>query len=155
MLTMERGLPGGLHDFVNEMKQLYTSELVYLKCKPVFSHQYALAQLRSAGYRLALASNSIRATVDLMLSRACLASYFDVTLSNEDVSRPKPHPEIYQTAIARLNLDPAQCLVLEDNFNGIKAAERSGAHVMVVDSVHDVSYDAIHREICRVEGGVS
>lgn len=153
MLSLERGLPEGLHGFINEMKQIYTSELVYLKCRPGFAQQYALSQLRAAGYRLALASNSIRATVDLMLSRARLAPYFELTLSNEDVTRAKPDPEIYQTAMERLSLDPARCLVLEDNVNGIKAAQCSGAHVMVVDSVEDVNYDAIVREIRRAEGG--
>jgi beta-phosphoglucomutase len=42
MLTLERGLPKGLHHFINELKQIYTMEMIFQKCKPVFYHEYAL-----------------------------------------------------------------------------------------------------------------
>ena len=42
MLTLERGLPEKLHEFINELKQKYTLELVYQHCKPRFYHEYAL-----------------------------------------------------------------------------------------------------------------
>lgn len=44
MLSLERGLPKGLHKFINDMKQQYTMEIVHAKCKPVFHHQYALSK---------------------------------------------------------------------------------------------------------------
>ena len=40
MLSLERGLPKGLHSFINELKQQYTLETVYTRCKPTFAHQY-------------------------------------------------------------------------------------------------------------------
>ena len=46
MLTLERKFPLGLHKFVNEMKQEYTLEIIYSKCKPTFHHRYALAKLK-------------------------------------------------------------------------------------------------------------
>lgn len=46
MLTIEKGLPKGLHKFINHMKQIYTMEHVYMKCKPLFCHQYALSKLK-------------------------------------------------------------------------------------------------------------
>src|ERR1700733_1488983 len=52
MLTLEHGLPKGLHQFINELKQLYTLEFVYARCKPIFTHEYALSRLRADGYRL-------------------------------------------------------------------------------------------------------
>ena len=70
MLTTERGLPIGLHDFINAMKQEYTMEIVYSRCKPRFFHEFALSRLKKEGYRLAVASNSIRQTVESMLQRA-------------------------------------------------------------------------------------
>ena len=44
MLTVERGLPAELHAFINSLKQQYTLELVATSCKPVFHHEFALAQ---------------------------------------------------------------------------------------------------------------
>jgi len=153
MLSLEHGLPRGLHAFINEMKQVYTTELIHSRCKPLFAHEYALSQLRARGYRLALASNSVRATVDLMVERARLTPYLEFSLSNEDVKKPKPDPEIYRVAVERLELSPSQCLVVEDNLHGIQAAQASGVHVMQVGSVEDVHLDGILTRIRQIEGG--
>ena len=141
MLTLERGLPRGLHQFINEMKQQFTVELVQQKCRPQFHLEYALSRLSADGYRLAVASNSIRQTIELMLGQANLLQYFEFFLSNQDVSKPKPDPEIYENAIAKFGLSPDECLVVEDNPHGIQAAEASGAAVMVVRSTSDVHYN--------------
>ena len=106
MLSMERNLPRALHSFINEMKQQYTMELIYQKCKPIFYHEYALSKLKSEGYRLAVASNSVRNSVEMMMEKSNLIQYVEFLLSNQDVKNPKPHPEIYQTAISRLGLQP-------------------------------------------------
>ena len=143
MLSLERGLPEALHPFISKMKQIYTMEYIYTQCKPVFHHQYALSLLKSAGMRLALASNAVRSSVDMMMEKADLARFFEFTLSNQDVVKPKPDPEIYLTAMSRLKLSPKECLVVEDNKNGIAAARASGAHVLVVKDTNDVTYERI------------
>lgn len=147
MLSRERGLPLGLHALLKDLKQQYTMQLIHAHCKPVFQHQYALARLRDEGYRLALCSNSIARTIELMLDKADLAKYFEFFLSNQDVSRPKPHPEMYQIAIARLQVSARESLVIEDNENGVKAATDAGAHVLRVAGVEDVYYEAIKHRI--------
>jgi len=152
ILTATRGLPEALHSFINEIKQLYTTEIIHTKCKPVFKQEYALAQLRNDGYRLAVASNSIRSTVSLMMSKAALADYLEFQLSNEDVKTAKPSPEIYSKAMDKMGVSPEQCLIVEDNENGIKAAKASGAHVMVVNDVSDVNYPAIKETIRQIQG---
>ncbi len=151
MLSQERGLPKTLHSFINRLKQQYTLDLVHQRCFPSFTHEYALSRLRSEGYRLALCSNSIRDTVEIMMSRARLTHYFDFMLSNEDVKQPKPDPEMYQHAIERLGLTPSEALVLEDNPHGIEAARRSGAHLLEVSSVSDANYQNIIQKICEIE----
>lgn len=153
MLTLERGLPAGLHAFLNDLKQIYTTELIHSRCKPTFAHEYALSRLRDAGYKLAVASNSVRATVELMMERSWLKPYLEVLISNQDVARAKPDPEMYRTAAARLGLEPNECLVVEDNPNGIRAAEGAGCPVLVVGSVHDVHLANIRDAITRAEGG--
>lgn len=153
MLSLDSGLPRSLHGFINEMKQIYTMEIVYTRCKPVFQHQYALSRLRHDGYRLAVASNSIRATVDMMMEKSALASYLEFTLSNQDVARAKPHPDIYAEAARRFGLPPEACLVLEDNANGIEAAKAAGVDVMVVPSPEHVVYEQILAHIRGIEEG--
>ena len=143
MLSKSRGLPSGLHRFVNAMKQKYTIDMVRQRCHPVFQHQYALSNLKASGYKIAVCSNSVRQSLEQMMQRACLDHFLDLMLSNEDVAKPKPDPEIYTSAMARLELAPDECLIVEDNENGIRAARASGGHVHVVSSPGDVTYERI------------
>lgn len=147
MLTFERGLPRDLHEFLNELKQQYTMDLIHARCRPNFSHQYALARLKRLGYAIAVCSNSVRETIDLMLRRAQLLEYLDFYLSNQDVTRAKPDPEMYTIAIQRLGVLPAECVVVEDNPNGIQSAQAAGAHVLEVIGPEDVTIDNLLRFI--------
>ena len=153
MLSLERELPRELHSFINAMKQQYTMEIVHSKCKPRFAQEYALSTLKARGYKLAVASNSIRDTVEVMMEKERLDVYLDAMLSTADVSRPKPDPEIYIKAIARLNLLATDSLVVEDNRSGIKAAIDAGAHVLVVKRVEDVNLANILSRIREIEMG--
>lgn len=151
MLTKERGLPLSLHNFLNELKQLYTMEIAHTKCKPIFQHEYALSKLKAIGYQLAVASNSVRDSVSVMMQKSNLAPYLDLLMSNQDVKNGKPDPEIYLTTISKLGLEPQECLIVEDNENGIKAARASGAHLMIIESVYDVTFQNIFRKIQKCE----
>ena len=151
MLSLEKGLPVGLHKFINDMKQQYTVDMVNLHCAPLFTHEYALSRLQAEGYRLAVASNSIRSTVELMMEKSALMPYLDFFLSNQDVKKAKPDPEMYNVAIARLGLGAKEVMVVEDNRNGIEAATAAGANVMKVETVYDVNYDNIMDHIRRFE----
>jgi beta-phosphoglucomutase-like phosphatase (HAD superfamily) len=143
MLSKQKGLPRPLHPFLNQMKQSYTQEIVFCKCKPNFHHLYALSSLKNMGYRLAVCSNSIRDSVEVMLGKAGILEFIEFYLSNQDVTLPKPHSEIYDKAIKKLGLQPQECLIVEDNHNGIKAAKESGAHVLEVQVVAEVNLSNI------------
>lgn len=151
MLSVERGLPLGLHSFINQMKQQYTMEIVHSKCKPRFNHEYALSNLKSKGYKLAVASNSIRNTINVMMEKSNLNRYLDLIVSAEDVKNPKPAPEIYRLAMQNLGLNPENCLIVEDNENGIKAAIASGAYVLKVRDVDEVNLGNIFNKISFIE----
>lgn len=140
ILSQKHNLPYELHTVINELKQLYTWKIVYEKCKPRFIHEYALSKLKAEGYRLALASNSIRGSIDMMMEKAHLTHYFDAIFSNEDVVNPKPSPEIYTKAINHLGFKPHECLIVEDNEKGIEAATKAGGHLLIVKEVTDVNY---------------
>jgi beta-phosphoglucomutase len=151
MLSLEGGLPIKLHDFINDLKQEYTWEIVYTKCKPIFHHRYALSKLKSDGYVLSVCSNSVRRTIELMMERSGLMPYLNFFLSNQDVEKGKPDPEIYTKAIDRLGLLPNECLIVEDNQNGVKAALASGAHLLKVENPDDVTYQNIVKRIKEIE----
>jgi beta-phosphoglucomutase len=150
MLTKDRGLPIGLHAVINNLKQKYTMEIVHRECKPMFQHEYALSKLKAQGYKLALASNSVRNSVEVMMHKSGLDRFLDVMVSNEDVKKGKPDPEIYLKTSELLGVKPEECLVVEDNENGIKSARAAGCHVMVVRDVLDVTDENISRELATL-----
>lgn len=150
MLSLERSLPRELHEFINEMKQQYTMELVHTQCKPQFTCEYALSMLKKRGYKLAVCSNSVRNTVETMMQKAGLHPYLDYMVSNEDVKKGKPDPEMYVKAMTHFSLQPSQCLIVEDNENGIRAARDSGAHVLVVKDVSETNFENINKMIKKI-----
>lgn len=152
MLEEQYYLPKELHSFINEVKQKYTQELIEIKCKPMFHHEYALSKLKKQGYKIAVCSNSIRSTIEMMMKKSALIDYIDLIVSNEDVKKAKPDPEMYITAMLKFGLDPKECLIVEDNPNGIAAARASGGHVLPVETVYDVNYSNIMKKIIKSEG---
>lgn len=152
ILSREFGLPRELHPLINDMKQTYTLEMVHTLCKPLDAHHLALSKLKELGYGLAVASNSVRDSVHKMMAKAELVDYLDLMLSNEDVTQPKPAPDIYAKAISHFGFLPEECLVLEDNEYGIQAAQDAGAHVLIIKDVAEVNIDNILRAIHRIEG---
>jgi beta-phosphoglucomutase len=151
MLSSSRGLPKGLHEFLNALKQAYTLEISYQRCKPRFNHQYALSCLRKDGYKLAVCSNSVRQSIEAMMSLSSLATYFDLIVSNQDVMKSKPDPEMYLKAMHSLKVEPDECLILEDNEKGIQAAVASGGHLLKIGVPDDVSYQAIKTRIIEIQ----
>jgi len=151
MLSQARGLPRELHAAIQEAKQTYLLELVNEYCRPTLHHVKAMRGLKEAGLTLGVASNSIRPTVDLMLAKASLLPYLDFTLSNQDVAKAKPEPDIYLAAAKMAGVKPAECVVIEDNQHGVNAATRAGTHVLRVATVDDVVLSRIESFIAQVE----
>lgn len=150
MLTQDRGLPFGLHEFINDLKQKYTIEMVHTRCKPIYAHEYMLSRLKQEGYKLAVCSNSINSTIELMLERANVKQYFDCIISADHVDEPKPAPDMYLKAMKELAVTAEDSLIVEDNENGIKAAVASGGHLLQVYDVHEVTYQMVNQKISEL-----
>ncbi len=155
MLTQRGKLPQELHGFINDLKQSYTMAAIVNNCFPIYQHEYALSRLKKEGYKIAVCSNSIRKTIETMMTKSALMPYIDVILSNQDVERAKPDPEIYLKAMTCFGLKPKECVIAEDNFNGIQAAIASGGYLFKVDTVWDVTYENLRRRIDQIEGEVA
>ena len=79
----------------------------------------------------ALVSASYRVMIDAVLTHLPPA-LFDVIVAGDEVTNGKPHPEPYLTAMAKLGVDPAQCVVIEDSLTGTQAGTAAGAYVVAV-----------------------
>lgn len=142
-LEKQERLPLGLSQFINTIKQKYTKELIPKYCPPDYAKIMLLKVLKEKNLKLACCSNSVRETLDIMLCAAGLSDFFDFVIGNNEVQKPKPDPEMYLTSFAKLNLQPAECLIIEDAPHGIAAAEASGAQVIKVRGVQDVTLSLV------------
>jgi HAD superfamily hydrolase (TIGR01509 family) len=90
---------------------------------------------------LGLASNSPRPFVERALATAGFDGAFAVVLSADEVPRPKPAPDLYVEACARLHAEPGRAVALEDSPTGVAAARAAGMIVVGVPSLPGVALD--------------
>ena len=91
-----------------------------------------LSSLTANHIPLALASSTHSDLVRRELRDAGFLDYFDVVIGGDMVTHSKPHPEIFLRAAEALHAAPENCYVIEDSFNGIRAAAAAGAHPLMV-----------------------
>jgi len=91
---------------------------------------------------IAVASNSPRSFVETALGSAGLDDLFTHVLAAEDVTRPKPAPDLYLAACRALGADPARSIAFEDSRTGLASARAAGMHVVGVPSLPGVVLDA-------------
>ncbi len=91
-----------------------------------------LADLREAGVACALATSARGKNAKFILDLFGLGQFFAVCLALEDVTRVKPHPEVFLLALKRLSAQPHRTVVLEDAPKGVRAAINAGIRVVAV-----------------------
>jgi HAD superfamily hydrolase (TIGR01509 family) len=94
----------------------------------------AVDAVRAIARRLtsAVASSAHREVIDAALTTTGLAEVFAVVVSSDEVAHGKPAPDVYLETARRLATPPAACLVIEDSFNGVKAARAAGMTCVLV-----------------------
>ena len=81
---------------------------------------------------LAVATSMRRAEAIHQLEQNGINHFFRAVVGRDDVPRSKPHPDIHLEAASRLAVEPRDCVVLEDSFNGVRAAHASGAMTIMI-----------------------
>ncbi|WP_010247259.1 HAD family hydrolase [Acetivibrio cellulolyticus] len=91
--------------------------------------------------KLAIATGSPNKFMELALNKLSLNQYFDVTQPSDEIKNGKPHPEIYLKVIEKLNLNPEDCIVIEDSSNGARAGKSAGCYTIAVPSEYTYMQD--------------
>ena len=92
----------------------------------------ALENVKDTGYKIGLATSSSNAIIAAVMKRLGIEKYFDAIHSAEDEIYGKPHPAVFLTCAEKLGVEPTDCWVVEDSFNGIVAAKASRMKVIAV-----------------------
>ncbi len=133
MLTEKKGLPVDRHQQIWEDKQKATFE-IFSKLKNDFELMLYFRKLKDEGFQICVASNSIRNTVKLVLLKLGVLEFVDYYVSNEDVVRNKPFPEMYWKCMTACNALPKDTVIFEDSHIGRQGALDSRAHLIPIEN---------------------
>lgn len=155
-LLMQRGrmvTEAYVDKLVQKKATAYQQQLDKLDKLPLYPGlEDAIYQFRTANLKLAIVTGARRSEVEWVLGKADLAQFFSVVVSSEDLplDRGKPEPDLYRLAVEKLqqqfpelDLQPEDCLAIEDSFAGIMAAQ--AADIPVAGVAHTFPYQMIHR----------
>jgi HAD superfamily hydrolase (TIGR01509 family) len=109
---------------------------IYEQGLPLLPHAVATARELAARWPLGLASSSNRPIIQLVLERSGLAPSFAAVVSSEEVERGKPAPDVYLAVAHALDVEPADCVAIEDSTNGIKSSVAAGMRTIAVPDPH-------------------
>ncbi|QLE55927.1 HAD family phosphatase [Nostoc sp. TCL26-01] len=133
-----------LTQLLKRKAQAYGQELEKLDKLPIYPGvEDIIFQVRSRNLKLGLVSGAIRPEIELVINRAKLAENFQIIITGDDVTTSKPQPDGYLLAVKRLsqaypelNLQPQECLAIEDTPVGIAAAKRAQIPVVGVANTY-------------------
>lgn len=111
-----------------------------------------LIWLQEHGYKTAIASSSTMDQIQTMLNACGLVDCFDELLSGEMFKESKPNPEIYLTAAKKLQVEPRECIVVEDSKYGIAAGNAAGMRVLAyADNRYGVDQSKTYAKIYKLK----
>ncbi|QLQ38975.1 HAD family hydrolase [Micromonospora robiginosa] len=125
-LGVDRSAEQVASDVVAEMVRRYAQRV------PLIDRADTVVRGVAARWPLGLASSSPTRLIAAALDATGLADAFGATLSTEETARGKPAPDVWLAVAARLGVDSARCVAVEDSSNGVRSAAAAGCRVVAV-----------------------
>ena len=117
--------------------QGYRQKIDQLREIPLPPHlREFLTQLKEQNIAVGLVTGATRSEVEYVLEKVELTPYFDLIVAGDDLKQSKPEAEPYLLAAQKLNLQPSECLAIEDNPVGIEAAKRAKIQVVGISNIY-------------------
>jgi len=154
--VLERRLaePGRAAALIEELNELVIAELEH-GVEAMVGARELLHALKQRGTPIGLVSNSPLAFVRRSLQIAGFHDRFDVVVSAHEVAAPKPAPDPYLEACARLGVEPGpEIVALEDSPTGVAAARAAGLTVIGIPSIDGIALDEAHEIAASLQDDV-
>ena len=114
-------------------------EMIRGKLQPLPGAVPFIHDCRGKGLKIAVATSADRVKLVGNLQQIGVpADTFDAVVTGDDVERKKPDPQVFLLAAQRLNLPPAECVVIEDAPNGIRAGKAAGSRCLGITTTFDI-----------------
>ena len=139
-------LPKKFFSKINKYKQKITSEILKKRIKKNQSLLNIFKNLHKK-YKIAVATNAVSSTLKICLNKLGISKYVDFKLSNEDINFPKPNPEIYLRIFIKFGIYPSEALIVEDSHYGREAAISSGAKLLPIKKIDELSLKKIQSNL--------
>ena len=112
-----------IEQYSEEKKVIYSQIIANAQIETVPGIKKFLERMKKQGLKMIVASGNKLEAAETILKRTKIREYFQEIVTNKDVEKSKPAPDIFLKAAEKLNLKPAKCCVFEDSINGIIAAK--------------------------------
>jgi HAD superfamily hydrolase (TIGR01509 family) len=106
--------------------------------KPLPGLDRLIRECHAAGVPTAVASSAMRKNVEFIVEALGYREYFNSIVTGDEVTHPKPDPEIYLKAAGHLDVDPAEAVAFEDSYVGVEAVKNAGMKCVAVASTFPI-----------------
>lgn len=132
-------------DLSREQSVLWSEELEHnfreafrAHARPLPGVSELIRECQAQGIPMGVASSAMKKNVDFVVETLRLRSCFRTVVSGDEVSHPKPDPEIYLAAAAHLGTQPSRIVAFEDSPIGIEAVVRAGMKCVAIASTFPI-----------------
>jgi beta-phosphoglucomutase len=101
----------------------------------------SVKRLKEKGYKLGIGTSFNKKYVGFVLDRLNLNNYFDAIITGDEITNSKPHPDTFLKVANKLNINPAECLVVEDATSGVQSAKAAGCYCIAITNPSAVPQD--------------
>ncbi|ALR31564.1 MULTISPECIES: HAD family phosphatase [Chryseobacterium] len=130
------GLSGGRVQELGLKKEETYQNLYQKHIREVNGLTPFLQKLAQKNIKTGLATMGIPSSIDFILNSLNIRNYFHEITGGIEVTKGKPHPEIFLKTLEKLNVDGKEAVAVEDSVGGIKAAKNAGLKVVGIATTH-------------------
>ncbi len=135
-----------------ELRNAIYDEMIETEGLPIKQGAYELLDyLKDNGYRIGLATSTNAPRVERHLVQSDMKKYFDAVVTGDTVQRGKPAPDIFLIAAERIGVAPADCMGVEDSFNGVRAVKAAGMYTVMAPDMIQPTKDILEISDACVE----
>ncbi len=124
-----------INEYSNEKETMYR-DLYQPHIKPVNGLIDFLDELEKENVPTAIATSGLVPNINFMFEHVPVKKYFSGVVDASQVSKGKPHPEIFLKAANSVKADPEKCVAFEDSIAGIRSAKAAGMKVVALTTTH-------------------
>jgi len=125
-----------LIEAISQEKETCFRQRIQQHIQPLPGVLELMKSLKGHGFKMALASSAPIENIHLLTKSLGINDCFQAIISDRDVTKGKPDPQVFKLAARKLGVAPEDCVVIEDAVAGVTAARKAGMRCLAVTNTH-------------------